>query len=926
MDQISNRRGIVNRRQLAAAVADIPSDLPEKDQRARLLSLLKRSLEEGRKELEHRLESGTAGPQITAGHAYLIDQIIGVLFEFAVTRVYPVSNPTAADRIALVAVGGYGRGEMAPFSDVDLLFLIPYKQTPRGDQIVEYVLYMLWDLGLQVGQSVRSVDECLSRAKRDITIRTNLLEMRFLWGEQSLFSELERRFKRELIAGSGPEFLTAKLGERDERHGRMGDSRYVVEPNIKEGKGGLRDLHTLLWITRYLYDAESIDDLVAEGVLTPSERRKLMKARRFLLTVRCHLHYVAGRAEERLTFDVQPKIARRMHYTDHAGATRVERFMKHYYLIAKTVGELTRVFCADLEAKHKRWATAWLPRLGLGQRMVEGFPVESGRISIEGPTAFVDDPVRLIQLFHVAQKRDLDIHPEALRQIGQDLRLVDDIREDPRANALFMEILTSRKDPETSLRRMNEAGVLGRFIPDFGRVIAQTQHDMYHVYTVDEHTIFAIGILSRIEQGKIGDEVPLATDIVHKVQSRKALYLAVFLHDIAKGRGGDHSELGAKVARRLGPRLGLTAEETETVSWLVLHHLLFSGTAFKRDVDDPKTVTDFVEVVQSPERLRQLLVLTVADIRAVGPKVWNGWKGQLLRDLYHQAEDLMMGGDLAAGRNRRVAMAIDNLKAHLPDWPDDEIDAYVARHYPPYWIAFSAETHARHARLLRQADREKRPLTLDTQVDRFRSVTEITLYAPDFYGLFAGVAGAMAVCGANIVDAKIFTTTDGMALDVFWIQDAAGGAFDRPDKLAKLATAIDQTLAREMKPAEVLAGQRRLPSRTEVFTVEPRVFIDNAASATRTVIEVNGRDRPGLLFDLTRTLRELSLSIASARITTFGERAVDVFYVKDMFGLKIHNQTRLDEIRRQLLAILDPSTGADDSEEAEVHRIPEAAE
>jgi len=907
MEQITNRRGIINRRELAASVAAIPTDLSAGERRGRLIGILKDALDHGRAELRRRLEQGTTGPQITAGHAYLMDQVIGLIFEHTVTELYPVSNPTSADRLALVAVGGYGRGEMAPYSDVDLLFLIPYKQTPRGEQIVEHLLYMLWDLGLQVGQAVRSVDECLSRARRDISIRTNLLEMRYLWGDQALYAELDRRFRNEIISGSGPEFLTAKLGERDERHARMGDSRYVVEPNIKEGKGGLRDVHTLLWITRYLYGVESVDDLVEEGVLTAAERRRLLKARRFLLTLRCHLHYITGRAEERLTFDLQPEIAQRMHYTDHAGASGVERFMKHYYLIAKTVGELTRVFCADLEAKHKRWATSWLPRFSFGPRTVEGFPVEGGRISIESPTAFVDEPVNFIRLFRIAQARDLDVHPEALRQMSQDLKLVDEIRGDPAANAMFMEILTSKKDPETTLRRMNEAGVLGRFIPDFGRVVAQMQHDMYHVYTVDEHTIFAIGILWRIEQGRIADELPLATEIVHKIHSRKALYLAVFLHDIAKGRGGDHSEIGARIAKRLGPRLGLTREETETVAWLVLHHLLFSATAFKRDVDDPKTVTDFVETVQSPERLRLLLVLTVADIRAVGPNVWNGWKGQLLRDLYYQAEDLMMGGDLAAGQNKRVAIAKDKLAGELADWAADAIEVYRERHYPPYWIAFNAETHARHARLVRQADREGQKLTLGWQVDRFRSVTEVTLYTPDFHGLFAGVAGAMAVCGANIVDAKVFTTTDGMALDVFWIQDAAGGTFERPDKLAKLAATIDKTLARELRPSEALARRRSLPSRTEVFTVEPRVLVDNAASATRTVIEVNGRDRPGLLYDLTRTLRDLRLSVASARITTFGERAVDVFYVKDMFGLKVTSQPRLAEIRRQLLTVLDPA-------------------
>jgi [protein-PII] uridylyltransferase len=430
------------------------------------------------------------------------------------------------------------------------------------------------------------------------------------------------------------------------------------------------------------------------------------------------------------------------------------------------------------------------------------------------------------------------------------------------------------------------------------------QYDMYHVYTVDEHTIFAIGILGKIEAGELTDELPLASEIVHTIDSRRALYVAVLLHDIAKGRGGDHSELGAQVAERLGPRLGLSAEETETVAWLVRFHLLMSNTAFKRDIDDPQTIRDFAARVQSPERLKLLLVLTAADIRAVGPKVWNGWKATLLRELYYRSVEEMSGGLVADSRDQRIAAAQLAVKALLPDFSTAELEAFIAKGYPSYWLSFDTETQARHARLTREAERSQAPLTVDTRVDAPRAVTEITLYTADHAGLFSRIAGALALAGANIVDAKILTLTNGMALDTFTVQDRSGGAFDRPDKLAKLAVLFENVLSGRIKPHLELARPGAIASRTRVFIVPPRVLIDNKASLTQTVIEVNGRDRPGLLFELTRALTNLNLQISSAKISTYGEKVVDVFYVKDLFGYKVEHEQKLREIRERLTEIL----------------------
>ena len=927
--EIPRQRDIIDRRVLMDELTKIAQDddlSPEK-QRARVLDVLKATLAAGRAEIRNRFEAheeaDESGIGLAAARAmsFLVDQLVRALHDYADWYVYRVSNPTLAERLTIAAVGGYGRGELCPQSDIDLLFLLPYKQTPRGEQIVEFILYALWDLGLKVGHATRSVPECLRLAREDITIRTALLEARYLWGDDKLYLELRKRFFSEVVKDSAAEFIAAKLAERNERHKRLGDSRYVLEPNVKEGKGGLRDLHTLFWIAKYVHRVERVDDLVMKAVLTREEAAKFTKSLDFLLTVRCHLHYLANRPEDRLTFDVQSEIGRRMGYTDHRGTRGVERFMKHYFLVAKDVGDLTRIFCAALEIESEvkpRFSLKSLPLGRFGRRrakMIEGFALESGRLTVAKTTAFADDPVNFLRIFRVAQVHGFDIHPYALRLIRQNLRLVDaELRANPDANRLFMEMLTDGHDGEITLRRLSEAGVFGRFIPDFGRVVAQMQHDMYHVYTVDEHTIFCIGIMHRIESGELKNDHPLAAEIVSKIQSRRALYLAILLHDIAKGRGGDHSILGAEVAQKLGPRLAMTEEETETVAWLVRYHLAMSNTAFKRDIHDPQTIRDFAALVQSPERLRLLLCLTIADIRGVGPNVWNNWKAALLRELYFYTEEVLAGAAPGAGTKARVAQVQQAVRAELKDWSEADLAAHFARGYGDYWVAFDAATLARHARLVREAEQSDLPLTLDTRIDRARGITEVTIYTGDHPGLFSRLCGAMALAGANIVGAQIFTMSNGMALDTFQLQDAAGiadgsarGAFDRPERLARLAIHIEQALSGRVRLRETFSRRPTIVSRTSVFRVPPRVLIDNSASATHTLIEVNGRDRPGLLYEVTRTLTSLGLSISTAKIATYGERVVDVFYVKDVFGHKVDQEPKAKRIRERLLAALaDP--------------------
>jgi len=681
---------------------------------------------------------------------------------------------------------------------------------------------------------------------------------------------------------------------------------------VKDGKGGLRDLHTLMWIGRFLYDLKRPEDLVRHDILSAEALRTFLRSQRFLWAVRCHLHYLAGRADERLTFDRQAELATRLGFRDRDSGSAVERFMKRYYLVAKDVGALTRIVCAALEVQHKRRPRLGFPRFGLGRRRIGSFVVQSNWLSLAEPDSFESDPRRIIELFAVSDRESLDIHPATLQAVTRNLRRIDEhVRQDKTCNRQFLDILTTRHNPAITLVRMNEAGVIGRFVPDFGKIVALMQHNLYHVFTVDEHTIQTLQSLHQIETGKLADELPLATKIMPKLQSRTELYVAMFLHDLGKGRGGNHAEIGTSIASRLCPRLGLTRSACETVEWLVANHLLMSDTAFKRDLEDPKTVQDFVDVVQSPERLRLLLVMTAADIRSVGPTVWNGWKGQLLRELYAQSEAAISSSDTTALRDARVRKAKAAFRetiAAQQSWSAEQIEHHLERLGDRYWLGVAPESHLRHAKLVRDADNARRPLTVAFKVDEFRAHTELTVYANDHPGLFMRIAGALAVAGTSIVDAHIFTTADGMALDSIGFQDSyERGAVTSKAKLQRIKANIELALRGDLSLETALEGRRTLPERADVFQVEPRVFINNQASRTHSVIEVNGRDRPGLLFDVAKALKELVLIIHSAHISTYGERVVDVFYVKDVFGMKIQQKPKQKRIREKLTQVLAQS-------------------
>ncbi|MEM8754610.1 MAG: [protein-PII] uridylyltransferase, partial [Pseudomonadota bacterium] len=791
------------------------------DPRAAALAALAAALETGRQRALAGLgPSRDVGPSVARDLSAATDLVVRGALDWAFAEARPAK--AAAPGVAAMAVGGYGRGEMAPFSDVDLLFLTPARRPAWVDKAVEGTLYLLWDLKLKVGHSVRTVAECLRLAREDVTIRTSLLERRLVWGDEALAEKLAPKLRKDLFQNTGPEFVDAKLAERDARHARHGGSRYLVEPNVKEGKGGLRDLQTLFWIAKYVYDAEDVADLIRMGVLKADEAEVFSAAESFLWTVRCHLHDIAGRAQEQLTFDHQVEIARRLGFEAQDGKRAVEVFMQRYYRHAKDVGDLTRFFCAALEADQKKSRPrlgALMRALSLGpsQAPASGVYIRDGRVDVADEGWFDEDPVNIFRLFDEGLRSGALIHPNAHRIVARKIHLIDDaLRADPEANRIFLRLLVDSGDPERALRRMNETGVLGAFVPEFGRIVSLMQFNMYHHYTVDEHTIYAIGSLQRLADGELIEDLPIATSIMKAGVDMTVLSLALFLHDIGKGQPRPHEEVGAEIAAKVCPRLGLDEGRTEMVEWLVRHHLLMSDTAQKRDISDPATVRAFADQVRSVERLKLLLVLTALDIRAVGPGVWNNWKAQLLRGLYGDALGVLGVGNEGLSRAGRVEEAKAAVRERLTGWSEEEAEDWLGRHYAPYWLGLDTETQLRLAEMARGAKSENVNSRFDD--DPARDATRCCLYLADHPGLFARMAGAFALAGASIKDARTFTSTDGMTTAVFWLQDRDGSPIEETRR-ERLKKSIHRALRGEVVAREALKPKRNLKRRERPFEV-----------------------------------------------------------------------------------------------------------
>ena len=885
---------------LQSAVADLSDGAA---QRLAIVQTLKDVMHNGRQTIAAAVAlEPLAAREAVASYAYLTDSIVIATFEIAVEALHPRPTPTSGERIALLAVGGSGRGEMAPYSDVDLLFLTPVKSAPWTESLIESMLYIFWDLHLKVGHASRTTRDCLRLAREDYTIRTALLENRYLAGETDLAEELNTRLWKELFTGTSAAFIEAKLGERDVRHERHGGHRYVVEPNVKEGKGGLRDLQTLFWIAKYERRVEDVSELVASGTFSQEEYDRFRDAETFLMAVRNQLHLIADRAMDQLTFDMQVEVADRLGYADKDGRRAVEHFMQDYFRHATEVGELTRILLTELEARHTREAP-FARLLRRRKSLRSGFRLVNNRITYAREDHFLKDPLNFLRIFEEAVRTGYLLHPNALRTIRANLEKIDKtVRDSPEARQIFLDMLLKHANPERALRRMNEIGVLAQFLPEFAPIVAMMQFNMYHSYTVDEHTIQCIAALAMIERGELIEELPVASRILKEGVNRKVLYVALLLHDIGKGRLEDHSILGAKIARKVAPRLGLKKDEAETVEWLVRYHLLMSDMAQKRDTTDPRTIRGFANAVKSKKRLDLLTVLTVCDIRGVGPDTWNNWKAQLIRSLYRDTAAALETGLEDINRGTRETEAKRALREALPDWSAKALKAETSRHYGPYWQGIPTSAHLVFANLLHELDGDQ--VRIDLLLDEDRDATRACFALEDHPGIFARVSGALALVGANVVDARTYTSKDGYATAVFWVQDADGRPYEA-SRHARLEAMILKTLKGEVVARDAFKDKDRIKKRERAFKVPTTVTFDNEGSEIYTIIEVDTRDRPGLLYDLTRCLAASNVYISSAVIATYGEQVVDTFYVKDMFGLKFHAEAKRKTLEKRLLAAIE---------------------
>ena len=875
----------------AATAADTDADL-----RAETVKILRAAQAQGRDAIASAFASAPFdAAAMTASYTYLTDGMVKSVLMVTTRYLHPTPKNAAA--LSVIGVGGYGRGEMAPFSDVDLLFLLPAKITPWASMVIEAMLYLLWDLKLKVGHSSRTIRDCVQLAREDYTIQTALLEHRFVCGDRALAEQLDETLTRELFSGSGHEFIEAKLAERDSRHLKQGQ-RYVVEPNVKEGKGGLRDLQSLFWIAKYIHGVQHSADLVEKGVFRADEYETFKAAENFLWAVRGHLHLLTKRATEQLTFDMQVSVAEAMNYEDQSGRRAVEVFMQAYFRHATAVGDLTRIFLTKLEDMHVK-SEPLLERLFRRRpKIKDGYVVVHNRIDIADTNAFLKRPLNLLNVYEEALRTGMLIHPDAMRTVKANLHLIDDeVRNSPEAQRIFLDLLLKHGNPERALRRMNELGVLSAFIPEFEPIVAMMQFNMYHSYTVDEHTIQTIANLAMIEKGELEEELPVASPILKRGVNRRVLYVALLLHDIGKGRPEDHSILGAQIVRKVAPRLGLKQDEVDTVEWLVRYHLLMSDMAQKRDIADPRTVRDFAKAVQTVKRLDLLCVLTVCDIRGVGPDTWNNWKAVLIRGLYRQTKRGLETGLEDLNRTSRGAEAKKALRAALPDWPKKALKEETARHYDPYWQGLHVTAHVTFARMLR--DMDPPAINIDLHPDEDRDATRACFVMQDHHGIFSRLAGALALVGANVVDARSYTTKDGYITDAFWIQDSEGNAYEA-SKLPRLRQMIEKTLRGEVIARDALKSRDKVKKREKAFRVPTHITFDNDGSEIYTIIEVDTRDRPGLLYDLARALAGANVYIANAVIATYGEQVVDTFYVKDMFGLKYYSESKQRALEKRL--------------------------
>ena len=854
----------------------------------------------------------TSDGSINVGlNSILIDSLLRILFKKIYYKIFNNTNYI----FSIIAVGGYGRGELAPCSDLDLLFLLPDNlkkiQNKKAEETIQIILYILWDLGYAVGHSTRTITDCIAKSRLDLTISTTLLEKRFIIGNEEAYNLLNNKFNLFIKSTKTLKFVEAKLVESEVRHNRFGGSRYVVEPNVKDGKGGLRDLHTLIWISKFAYKVDSISKLINVGALSKNEAASFAEAQRFLLSVRCHLHYRAAREDDRLAMDAQLDIAKIMNFKNTITQKDVERFMKRYFLATKAVGNLTRIFCAAIETEFNK--PLRLNFLSFKKREdVYPFNIELGRLFAKNKEVLLENPVNIIRLFSISHNKNIDIHPMTLRYLNSLRRSINhEVRHDFDANKMFLDILTSDRDSTRTLRLMNESNILGQFIPEFQKIVGLMQFDMYHSYTVDEHTIFTISNLYSLKNGDFINFAPLASKVILEISSKKCLFVAMLLHDIAKGKKGDHSENGALIASVVCPRLGLSKKETKTVEWLVLHHLLMSKTAFRYELGDAKVIKNFIKTVKSVESLNLLLVLTVADIKGVGPEIWNDWKGSLITELYLKSYDMLQKNYVQVTEVIQTPKKLFETYLSEHGLTNLNVKKYCSNYYNNYWEIFNLSKIINHYEIFTKMHNDSNKFKVHIFEESKLKATELLVIAPDHHGLFSLISGLVAAFGYDVVNAKIITRSDGYALDTFFIQNRDRKPIIDERSKKGLLKIIAQGLEGNFNIEKALNQRwQETPARFRAVKAPTRVIIDNKMSDEYSILEVKCKNAPGVLFKITKVITSLGFQINTANVSTYGDRVVDIFYLKNAFGSKIDDKMTIEKVKRSIFQILEETDPA----------------
>jgi [protein-PII] uridylyltransferase len=850
--------------------------------------------------------AGSGGAEVVAAITAMTDILIKKLYK-CITRDLTGGQRALREQLALVAIGGYGRGELNPFSDIDLMFLYNGKDQQRIEDIAQKLLYFLWDMRLDVGYSVRTTTDCIEMAREDLTVKTALLDSRFLIGSRILFKDLQNTMLTQILAKGSDAFIKAKVDELKSRREKYGSTVYTLEPNIKEGEGALRDLHTALWVAKIKYKINRSKELIIKGVLSEEDIAEFNSALSYLWRLRNELHYQAGRKNDQLTFESQNKLAAFLGYTDSGKVLAVEEFMRDYYLHATKVEHLA----SQLIAKCVWREEGALRILGyfIRRPIGEGFYILKNELVIPDESVIDKDPVRLMRVFEYAQKHGVDLHIKVKGLIRRNLDLVNDkFRRNKDVSTSFLSILRSEKGVFETLKLMHHLEFLNRFIPELERIYCKVQHDIYHIYTVDIHSLFAVEETVKLWRGDHLEQLSLLTQLAREVDKRELLILAVLLHDIGKGEGGGHADKGADMVPTIARRLGLSKEDAERLEFLVRHHVLMAHIAQRRDLHDEKMIIHFAKTMEKSENLKMLYLLTYADIKAVGPDVWTEWKALLLQELYEKTYQVLERNDFrleaSSERVRNVKKKVVDILGD--DYPEqqicDELKALSTRHI----LSNQPDILADHVRILLSLNEEK------SFIGRVAHENEVgfstyTICTFDLPGLFSMITGVMAANGVNILGAQIHTSSNGKVLDILQVNSPQGFIITDESRWKRIEGDLQQVLSGKLK-VDTLVNRRQRPSLLGE-RVKPRfpskVEIDNEVSEDYTVIDIYTHDKIGLLYSITSTLTDIGLYIGVSKISTKVDQVADVFYVKDIFGHKINNIDKLDEIKNRLLSAID---------------------